>query len=76
MDSLLLVIRLFKVLFFIFEYKFLDINTYGKSLNINHIKPKSIFGKFENLNDSKLNLKNSNRNNIPIITINYVEKNE
>ena len=56
--------------------KFLDINTYGKSSNINHIKPKSIFGKFENLNDSKLNLKNSNRNNIPIITINYVEKNE
>ena len=39
------------------------------------IKPKSYFNKALNLNDSKLILKNYNNENIPIIKINYVDKN-
>jgi len=40
------------------------------------LKPKSSFIKSNNLNDSKIILKNYNNDNIPIININYVEKKE
>ena len=56
-----------KKVLFIKPYK------HHKSLSPDYFKSKS-FGK--DLNDSKIHLKSINRKNIPIITINYVEKNK
>ena len=58
-----------KKISFIKSYK------HNKSLSPDYFKSKS-FGKDHNLNDSKIYLKNINRKNIPVITINYVEKNK
>ena len=55
-----------KKVLFIKSYK------HHKSFSPDYFKSKS-FGKDHNLNDSKIHLKNINRKNIPIITINYVE---
>ena len=60
-----------------FRNKFLDFKKVSNTINKSPtLKPKSPFSKALNLNDSKLVLKNYNNENIPVIKINYVEKND
>ena len=60
-----------------FRTKFLDFQGMSNQINKSPtLKPKSSFIKSNNLNDSKIILKNYNNDNIPIIKINYVEKKE